>query len=140
MSIQKVLYEYHTGLDKHDNKLMASAFTEDGVLAAESENGVVTRLQGRAKIAALGFVGVAPPPAGPPPPPGQRWHFTGNDYYEFQSPTHATHYSYWLDLLSPSSGDRASQISVPGHYEDIIVKQKDGQWLFQQREIVVGKK
>jgi len=56
-----------SSLDRHDNKIMASAFAEDGALVAENE-GVETRLKGRDKIAALGFMGVAPPPSGPPPP------------------------------------------------------------------------
>ena len=140
MSIQETLHKYHFGLDHHDNKIMASAFTEDGALVAENQNGEQTRLQGREKIAALGVMGVAPRPDGPPPPPGERWHFTGDDHYVFESSTRATHYSYWLDLLATSTGDRTSQLSTPGHYEDILVKQTDGQWLFQQRKIVVGKK
>jgi hypothetical protein len=140
MSIQEALHNYHFGLDRHDNKVMASAFTEDGALVAENENGVETRLQGRGKIAALGFMGVAPPPEGPPPPPGERWHFTGDDHYVFASSTRATHYSYWLDLLVPSTGDRTSKLGTPGHYEDILVKQKDGRWLFSVRKIVIGKK
>ncbi len=140
MAIQETLYKYHYGLDRHDNKIMASAFVEDGALVGETESGVETRLQGREKIAALGIMGVGPPPEGPPPPPGERWHFTGEDHYVFESPTRATHYSYWLDLLAPSTGDRTPKLSQPGHYEDILVKQKDGQWLFQVRKVVIGKK
>jgi len=139
MSVQEALYRYHFGLDQHDNKIMASAFAEDGALVAEN-GGVETRLQGRDKIAALGFMGVAPPPSGPPPPPGERWHFTSNDHIVFESATRATHYSYWLDLLVPSSGDGTSKLSTPGHYEDILVKQNDGQWLFAVRKIVIGEK
>ena len=140
MSIQEALHRYHFGLDRHDNKILASAFTEDGALVSENANGVETRLQGREKIAARGIMGVAPPPDGPPPPPGERWHFTGDDHYVFESSTRATHYSYWLDMLAPSTGDRTPKLSTPGHYEDILVKQKDGQWLFSVRKIVVGKK
>jgi len=88
----------------------------------------------------MGFMGAAPPPSGPPPPPGERWHFTSNDHFVFESSTRATHYSYWLDLLAPSSGDGTAKLSTPGHYEDILVKQKDGQWLFAVRKIVIGKK
>src|ERR1019366_3001766 len=108
MSIQEALHRYHFGLDRHDNKIMASAFTEDGALVSENESGVETRLQGRGKIAARGIMGVAPPP-----PPGERWHFTGDDHYVFESSTRATHYSYWLDMLAPSTGDRTPKLSTP---------------------------
>jgi hypothetical protein len=140
LSIQDALHNYHTGLDRHDNNIMASAFTEDGAIIAKGENGVETRLDGRVNIAALGFMGAAPPPQGPPPPPGERWHFTSDDHYVFETPTRATHYGYWMEVLTANDGAKNTQVNVPGHYEDVIVKQTDGRWLLKQRKVVIGSK
>lgn len=139
MSIQEALHNYHSGLDLHDNKIMARAFTADGELVARNESGKEYRLKGRDRIALLGIMGTAPPPSGPPPPPGDRWHFTADDHFEFVSATRATHTSYWLDMLVTTAGGVAT-LSTPGHYEDVLVKQPDGQWLFTERKIVVGRK
>lgn len=69
---------------------------------------------------------------------GNIWHFTGDDHYVFESPTRATHYGYWLDM-TPGQ-DRKSSIGIPGHYEDVLVKEKNGEWLFKERKIIVGRK
>lgn len=170
MSIQDTLHNYHEGLDKHDNKLMAKAFTEDGTLWLIDDRGMEMKVTGRDKIAIGGFAGDGPPPGGAPgaagaggppaggappagaqggPPPGgagaptagpmgEVWHFTGDNHFVFESATRATHYGYWLDLRP--GDDRKSSVGIPGHYEDILVKDKSGQWLFKERKIIVGKK
>lgn len=179
MSIQEAMHNYHEGLDKHDNKIMAKAFAEDGVLGLSDDRGMELRVVGRDKIAAGGLMGGGPPKAaegagavpgapgalavgepspgfqgGPPAAAqgtpasggagelpagmGNIWHFTGDDHYVFESPTRVTHYGYWLDM-HPGE-DRKSTIGIPGHYDDVLVKQKNGEWLFQQRQIIVGRK
>jgi len=152
MSIQATIQHYHEGLEKHDNRLMATAFSEDGALILEAPD---RRLEarGRDQIAK----GLMPSPSGPPPtdsqatvpgavqagtpssggPPPDVWHFSTNDFYEFESPTRAKHYGYWLDVIP--AVDRATTVGSSGHYEDILVKRK-GEWLFLERKIVVGRK
>jgi hypothetical protein len=165
VSVKASIHRYLEGLDKHDNKLMASAFAEDCILTLIDNGQVLVRVQGRDKIAKGGLMGDHPPPGfkGPPPgaplpppgaagkgmpppaagapPPGAMmgdiWHFTANDYFHFESPTRATHYGYWMDL-HPGS-DRRSWVGIPGHYEDVLVK-RDGQWLILDRKIFVGTK
>lgn len=145
MSIQDTLHNYHEGLDKHDNKLMAKAFTEDGTLWLIDDRGMEMKVTGRDKIAIGGLAGDGPPPggAGAAPaagPMGDIWHFTGDNHFVFESATRATHYGYWLDMHPGQGQDRKSSIGIPGHYEDILVKDKSGQWLFKERKIIVGKK
>ena len=76
MSLQATMHRYHEGLDQHDNKLMASAFTEDGTVAV-IVNGKLNRSVTRDQIAVNGLMGGGPPGApgegavaGGPPPGG----------------------------------------------------------------------
>lgn len=151
-SIQAAMHRYHQGLDKQDNKLMASAFTEDGTLTIV-DHGKERSTVSRTQIAAGGLMGGGPPPGGPdgapagsgqalPPIPnggGELWHFTDvNSYFKFESPTRATHYAYWLDVHVHEES-RSSTLGIPGHYEDVFVK-RNGEWLLLSRKIFVGTK
>jgi hypothetical protein len=115
MSIQATIHNYMLGLEKRDTHAEASAFTEDGVLAVYHDDREVAHLEGRRAIDGAMSA-------------GDIWDFYGNDYHEFQSSTHATHYAYWLDVHPPkaaageSSVGQSSAIGVPGHYEDVLVK------------------
>jgi hypothetical protein len=71
--------------------------------------------------------------------PGNLWHFTDvNSFFTFESPTRATHYAYWMDVHVHEESN-SSTLGIPGHYEDVFVKQ-NGQWLFLSRKIFVGTK
>lgn len=152
MSIQGALHRYHEGLDKHDNKLMASAFSDDGVIVMMVEGRELGTLN-RAQITLTGAGGrpppggapgsvPAPPPGAPPLPPaepGDLWHFTDiNSYFKFESPTRVTHYAYWMDV-HVHQDSHSSTLGVPGHYEDVLIK-RNGEWLFLSRKICVGTK
>ena len=132
MSIQSTIHSYMLGLERHDLHAEASAFTEDGVLAVFHYDREVVRLSGRKAIEHAMSA-------------GEIWDFYGNDYFEFQSPTHATHYAYWLDVHPPkdrangANVNQSSTIGIPGHYDDVLVK-VDGKWLFKQRFVYVGTK
>lgn len=152
MSIQEAMTTYHDGLDLHDNKTMAKAFTEDATLTLVV-NDRASSVTGRDKIAVTGIPGAGPPPnpgaaagaAGAPPAggnqPGELWHFSGNDKFTFESPMLVRHYGYWLSLNAPPGGGGGnSAVGSPGHYEDVLIKQKDGRWLFKERKIIVNKK
>jgi hypothetical protein len=152
------MHRYHEGLDKHDNKAMASAFTEDGTVAV-IDRGKQVSAATHDQIVTGGLMGGQAPPAaangspagsgnapaagdnaGPPPVDAAGlWHFTEiNSYFEFESPTRATHYAYWMDLHVHEES-RSSTLGLPGHYEDIFVK-RNGQWLFLSRKIIVDTK
>ena len=132
MSIQAAIHNYMLGLEKRDTHAEAGAFTEDGILAVYHYDREVVHLVGRKAIEGAMSA-------------GDIWDFYGNDYYEFQSPTHATHYAYWLDVHPPkaaageSSVGQSSTIGVPGHYDDVLAK-VGGKWLFKQRIVYVGVK
>jgi len=132
MSIQRTIHHYMLGLEKHDTKAEASAFTDDGVLAVFHYDREVVRLSGRKAIEGAMSA-------------DEIWDFYGNDYFEFQSPTHATHYAYWLDVHPPKGGGddpslaQSSTVGIPGHYEDVLVKER-GEWLFKRRLVYVGVK
>ena len=137
MSIQGTLHRYHEGLDQHDNKLWASAFAKDGTMTMidHARRMILTRDQ----IASNGLMGNAP--GGPTLPAGigELWHFSEiNSYFRFESPTRATHYSYWMEVHVHHESN-SSTLAVPGHYEDVLVKRK-GEWLFFSRTVVVGDK
>jgi hypothetical protein len=151
MSIQDALGRYHEGLDKHDNKLMAAAFGDDGIIIMVvngRELGTVKKDQ----IALTGVMlpggpppGAAPGPAGgsdstrPPMEPGDLWHFTDiNGSFKFESATRVVHYAYWMDVHVHQESF-SSTLGVPGHYEDVLVK-RNGKWLFLSRKICVGTK
>lgn len=149
MSINTAVHNYMLGLEKHDQQAMARAFTEDGTFSIIDHGRVVVKLTGRDQIGHMNDAPPGPPPnasnpGAPPPAPagaapsggGDIWHFIANDYFEFQSPTHATHYAYWMDV---HPGEKTSTMGVPGHYDDVLVKQ-NGEWLFKQRTVVVGDK
>jgi len=159
MSIQATMHRYHEGLDKSDNKQMASAFTEDGTLTI-IDHGKARDPVTHAQMAAGGLLGGgAPPggaPSGAPAAPnggapaspnggapamemGDLWHFTEvNSYFKFESPTRATHYAYWMDVHVHEES-HSSTLGIPGHYEDVFVK-RNGQWLMLSRKIFVGTK
>jgi len=150
MSIQATMHRYHEGLDKSDNKVMASAFTEDGTLTI-IDHGKAQSPVSRDQMAAGGLFGGGPPPGGRSGAPavpngappamgmGALWHFTEvNSYFNFESPTRATHYAYWMDVHVHEESN-SSTLGIPGHYEDVFVKQK-GQWLMLSRKIFVGTK
>lgn len=152
MSVQATIHRYLQGLDKKDNKLVASAFAQDGAIMMISGGRVVDQVQGHDKIAVGGIHSGSPPPSAegaagnnaPSPAAAaaseatvDRWHFTANDYFNFESPTRATHYGYWVELTP--NGERRAQAGSLGHYEDVFIKQ-GGQWLILERKVFVGTK
>lgn len=157
MSIQATLHRYHEGLDKHDNQLWASAFADDGTMTMINHDKQMTLT--RDQIAKNGLMGNGPPGAGGgaggPPPSGapspvagagalpagmgELWHFSEiNGSFKFESPTRATHSSYWMEVHAHEETN-SSTLAVPGHYEDVLVKRK-GEWLLLSRKVVIGEK
>jgi len=157
MSIEAAMHRYHEGLDKGEYKVMASAFTQDGTLTI-IDHGKAQKPVTHDQIAVGALYGDAPPPGarGAPAVPnggsaaapdrntpamdmGALWHFTEvNSYFEFESPTRATHYAYWMDVHVHEES-HSSTLGVPGHYEDVFVK-RNGAWLILSRKVLVGTK
>jgi hypothetical protein len=102
------------------------------------------------------------PPGGMPPggmPPGGGapgganmeggvWHMPFADYFNFQSPTRATHYQYFLSIYPQPEKQgadlrpidkRQSIVGWPGHYEDILEK-RNGEWRILERRSAINAK
>ena len=74
------------------------------------------------------MIGTADPP----------WHLLISSSFEFQSPTRATHYGYFLSVY-PNLTSRKTEVGLPGHYQDILEK-RNGQWRILERKSVIGQK
>jgi hypothetical protein len=121
LGVYDALQHYRFGVEKHDQKMLQSAFWEDGVNIAVPSPGQEIRLplDGSPPQAPGGQPGpkLGPPPnAGPPPnggpPPGSTagpagpggggagevWHLPLDSYIHFDSATRATHYEYFLSI------------------------------------------
>jgi hypothetical protein len=161
LSIEDAMHAYHYGLDTHDDKLKASAFTRDGRVATVVDGKEINVEYPNQPERNRGGTSGAPPAAGPPPggpggavagspppggsggfqaPKGELWHLAYPGHLKFESATRATNYGYWTSLYSEAKGPRDSQVGSPGHYDDTFEKQSDGRWLFVERKVVVGTK
>lgn len=174
MSVNDVMQRYRWGVEKGDHKAMESAFWPDGADIAVPSPGVEIRMPLDGSPPKMGPGGPppggmppggppnAPPPGGPPggmppggPPPGGGgsmeggvWHMPFADYFNFQSPTRATHYQYFLSIYPQpeKQGEnlrpidkRQSIVGWPGHYEDILEK-RNGEWRILERKSVINAK
>ena len=131
LSIYDALQRYRMGAEKHDQKLLDSAFWKP-----------------------------QKPPTPPPglgPPPGSAldsagfinvWHMPLDSYIKFRSATRATHYEYFLAIypLPEKKGEglsnmeaRTSIVGWPGHYDDILEK-RHGEWRILERTTINGEK
>jgi len=149
LSIEDAMNNYHYGLDNDDAKVKASAFADNGRIVSVIGGKELLVEYPHHPEKNTGAIPGAPaggsPPSGPPAgaasgPKGELWHLTYPGHFKFESATRVTHYSYWTSLYSEAKGPRDSQVGSPGHYEDILEKQSNGQWLFVERKIVVGSK
>ena len=168
LGVYDALQRYRFGVDKHDQKALASAFWEDGVDIAVPNPGQEIRmpLTGVFPPASAGPPGSnAGPPPGLQPPPGinagpagpggggegEVWHLPLDSYIHFESATRATHYEYFLSIYpqpekkaeAGSQGNmssvRTSIVGWPGHYEDILEK-RHGEWRILQRKSMINQK
>jgi hypothetical protein len=157
LAVYDALQNYRFGVEKHDQKVLESAFWEDAVHIAVPSPGVEMRvpLKGGPPTPPPGFT---PPPggrAGPPGPGGDEgevWHLPLDSYIHFDSATRATHYEYFLSIypqpekkpepgkpMVNASAMRTSIVGWPGHYEDILEK-RHGEWRILQRKSMINQK
>jgi hypothetical protein len=66
------------------------------------------------------------------------WHLALSHHFEFQSPTRATHYGYFVSVY-PDLKTKTTTVGLPGHYDDILEK-RNGEWRILQRTSVIGAK
>jgi hypothetical protein len=169
LAVYDALQHYRFGVEKHDQKMLQSAFWEDGVNIAVPSPGQEIRLplDGSPPQPPVGMPGpnAGPPPNGGPPPglnagpagPGggggsEVWHLPLDSYIHFESATRATHYEYFLSIypqpekksegegsVPNASSFRTSIVGWPGHYEDILEK-RHGEWRILQRKSMINQK
>jgi hypothetical protein len=137
MGVQNALQRYRIGVEKHDQKMLESAFWDDAVnIAVPTPGGPEIRIPVKRGGPPPPGAGQPGPNAGPPPgptagPPGagggrggppnaagrvEVWHLPLDSYIHFESATRATHYGYFLSIypqpekqaLDPSSMPNAS--------------------------------
>jgi len=167
LGVYDALQRYRLGLEKHDQKMLASAFWPDGAnIAVPTPGGPEIRMPLNGSTPAQARAGQTGPNAGPPPGAGRGaapnaaggaggievWHLPLDSYIRFESATRATHYGYFLSIypqpekipLDPStqvnaSASRNSIVGWPGHYEDILEK-RNGEWRILQRKSMINQK
>jgi hypothetical protein len=66
------------------------------------------------------------------------WHLSLSHHFEFQGPTHATHYGYFISVY-PDLKTKVTTVGLPGHYDDVLEK-RNGEWRILKRTTVIGAK
>lgn len=115
--IEDTLNRYTYGLDKHDAKQYASAFTTDGILWFK-EN----QLKGHEAI--MGFIINAKPTQ-------PMYHLRLNSLIEFLGRDNARVTSYFVTIYGDTS--TGFKVGLMGTYNDVFVKER-GNWLIKERK------
>jgi hypothetical protein len=149
VGVNAAINAYQLGLERKMPSYTDRAFWDDAVEIIEPTPGQIMRVPAKRAI------GDGPPP-GAPPVLGvggkpmvfgesnalgnklEPWHLLISSSFEFQSPTRATHYGYFLSIY-PDQTTRQSITGMPGHYEDILEKRGD-EWRILERRSVIGQK
>ena len=129
---------YTLGLDQHDAARFDKAFWPEAQIIAQPAPGKSFTMPYRAAE--------APPPKRLPGGPAGNaigtdippWHLALSHEFEFQSPTRATHYGYFISVY-PDLETKKTTVGLPGHYDDILEK-RNGEWRILQRTTVIGAK
>jgi len=139
VGVNAAVDNYTLGLERHDMARFDKAFWPEASITAEPEPGM--RFSMPYRQAAM------PPPA-PPAGSGMKanaiggdiapWHLSLSHHFEFQSPTRATHYGYFISVY-PDLKTKTTIVGLPGHYEDVLEK-RNGEWRILQRTTAIGAK
>lgn len=139
VSVNDAVDNYTLGLELHDMARFDRAFWPEGTIVAQPEPGKSFTMPYRAAAA-----GPPPRPAGAPPMTNgigtgaEPWHLSLSHHFEFQSPTKATHYGYFVSVY-PDLKTKITTVGLPGHYADTLEK-RNGEWRILQRVTVIGGK
>lgn len=162
--VNAAVANYTLGLELHDLARYDKAFWPEATIIAQPEPGMSFTMPYRQAAAPPPPGGGMPPmppggamppmpPGGamPPMPPGGAmprrnaigndippWHLALNHHFEFQSPTRATHYGYFVSVY-PDLKTKTTTMGLPGHYEDVLEK-RNGEWRILLRKTVIGVK
>lgn len=141
VGVNAAVNNYTLGLERHDSTRFDKAFWPEATVIAQPEPGKSFSMPYRQMLA-----GPTKPPPGAPPMPKANvidsdippWHLAMSHHFEFQSPTRATHYGYFL-VVYPDLKTKKTTVGLPGHYEDVLEK-RNGEWRILQRTSVPGAK
>jgi hypothetical protein len=140
VGVNAAVENYTLGLELHDSARFDKAFWPEATIVAQPEPGKSFTMPYKQAEA-----GPPKPPPGVPMPKANAiggdnppWHLALNHHFEFQSPTRATHYGYFLSVY-PDLKTKTTIVGLPGHYEDIL-EQRKGEWRILQRTTVIGAK
>ncbi|MFA9216782.1 MAG: hypothetical protein ACEQSK_06715 [Sphingomonadaceae bacterium] len=161
MGVNAAVDNYTLGLELHDSARFHKAFWPEAMIIVQPEPGKSFSMPYRQAEAGP----PKPPPGAPMPPPGglmpppgapmlppgapmpkgnaigtdaEPWHLALSHHFEFQSPTRATHYGYFISVY-PDLKTKMTTAGLPGHYDDIL-EQRNGEWRIIQRKTVIGAK
>jgi len=139
VGVNAAVDNYTLGLELHDPARFDKAFWPQANIIMQPEPGMRMTVPYRQAEAG------PPKPVGGGPPGGNAigsdippWHLALSHHFEFQSPTRATHYGYFISVY-PDLKTKMTTVGLPGHYEDILEK-RDGEWRILQRTTVIGAK
>lgn len=164
VGVNAAVDNYTLGLELHDMARFDKAFWPEATIVAQPEPGMSFSMpyrqaaEGPPKPPAGGGA-MPPPPAGMPKPPAggppmpapgtpggvngigtnvAPWHLSLSHHFEFQSPTRATHYGYFVSVY-PDLQTKKTVVGLPGHYDDVLEK-RNGEWRILERKTVIGVK
>jgi hypothetical protein len=161
IGVNAAVNNYTLGIELHDMTRTDKAFWPEATIVAEPEPGMSFTMPYKAAAGGppppgamppgmppppAGAAPVGPPPGAPPLPPGANaigngippWHLALSHHFEFQTPTRATHYGYFVSVY-PDLKTKTTIVGLPGHYADILEK-RNGEWRILQRKTVIGVK
>lgn len=140
VGVNAAVNNYTLGLELHDPARLDKAFWPEATIIAQPEPGKSFSMPYRQAVS-----GPPKPPPGAPMPKANvigsdipPWHLALSHHFEFQSPTRATHYGYFVSVY-PDLKTKKTTVGLPGHYEDIL-EQRNGEWRILQRTSVIGAK
>jgi hypothetical protein len=140
VGVNAAVDNYTLGLERHDSARFDKAFWPEATIIAQPEPGMSFSMPYRQAEA-----GPPKPPPGAPMPKANAiggdippWHLALSHHFEFQSPTRATHYGYFVSVY-PDLKTKTTIVGLPGHYEDLL-EQRNGEWRILQRTTAIGTK
>lgn len=140
VGVNAAVNNYTLGLELGDLERFDKAFWPEATIIVQPGPGMSMTIPYRQAAAPP-----PKPPAGSGAPQGNAigndlpaWHLPLSNHFEFQSPTRATHYGYFITAY-PDLEKKTTTMGLPGHYEDTL-EQRNGEWRILQRTTVIGVK
>lgn len=138
VGVNAAVDNYTLGLERGDMARFDKAFWPEAKIIAQPEPGKSFTMPYRAAAAPP-----PPPPAGAPATnaigtTAMPWHLALSHHFEFQSPTRATHFGYFISVY-PDLKTKMTTVGLPGHYADTLEK-RNGEWRILERTTVIGAK